>query len=114
MIKVDGRRRLTLRNRRFICEIDLRKTSLEDHQPLARTLYNPIAEARTREDEALCFDTSFIEPAITRDARTITAHATVCLVKISQHARGGRGRGDNLIQSRLGLIFQGNSTCFVF
>ena len=33
VVKVDGSRRLTLRNRRFVRELDPRKTSLED-QPL--------------------------------------------------------------------------------
>ena len=37
MVKVDGSRRLTLRNSRFVQELDLRKTSLEDRQPLAST-----------------------------------------------------------------------------
>ena len=32
MVKVDGSRRLTVRNRRFVHELDPRKTSLEDHQ----------------------------------------------------------------------------------
>ena len=33
MVKVDGSRRLALRNRRFVRVLDPRKTSLEDHQP---------------------------------------------------------------------------------
>ena len=35
VVKVDGSRRLTLRNRRFVRELDPRKTSLEDHQPMS-------------------------------------------------------------------------------
>jgi hypothetical protein len=37
MIKVDGSRRLTLRNRRFVRELDPRKTGLGNHPPVART-----------------------------------------------------------------------------
>ena len=37
MVKVDGSRRLTLRNRRFVRELDPRKTSLEDRQPSIST-----------------------------------------------------------------------------
>ena len=33
VVKVDGSRRLRLKNRRFLRELDPRKTSLEDHQP---------------------------------------------------------------------------------
>ena len=33
VVKVDGSRRLTLRNRRFVRELDPRKTSLEDYHP---------------------------------------------------------------------------------
>jgi hypothetical protein len=57
--KVDGRRRLTIRNRRFAnhCQV-----------------WHPITEAKTREDEALYCDTALIEPAI-HNANTLTAHS---------------------------------------
>ena len=37
VVKVDGSRRLTLRNRRFVHELDPRKTSLEDLRPTTST-----------------------------------------------------------------------------
>ena len=37
VVKVDGSRRLTLRNRRFVGELDPRKTSLEDRRPTTIT-----------------------------------------------------------------------------
>ena len=41
VVKVDGSRRLTLRNRRFVRELDPRKTSLEDHQPTTSNAVTP-------------------------------------------------------------------------
>ena len=37
VINVDGSRKLTLRNRRFVNELDPRKTGLGNHPPVART-----------------------------------------------------------------------------
>ena len=74
MVKVDGSRRFTLRNRRFVRELDLRKTSLEDCQPTIST--SPTTVAKTGKDKAIRSDTDLMEPAIICDDHTTTAHNT--------------------------------------
>jgi hypothetical protein len=64
-VKVDGSRRLTLKNRRFVCELDPRKTSLEDRRHTTST-----TPPQIRKDEAIRSDLALMEPAITYDAHT--------------------------------------------
>ena len=74
VVKVDGSRRFTLRNRRFVRELDPRKTRLEDCQPAIST--SPTTVAKTGKDKAIRCDTALMEPAIICDGHTTTAHDT--------------------------------------
>ena len=71
VVKVDGSRRLTLRYRRFVRELDPGGSSTSDK-------YNPTTDTKTGkdEDEEIRSDAAHMEPAVICNAHTITTHST--------------------------------------